>query len=163
MCIFFIFLLGTVIAVALSEISSIACVACLIATFFVTVLVMYIPWRGLDKPYCNREFYLMNPKQNTSENRNYYIEIRGNKLCYAYSDDEMCRPSNVMYGELRIKDNVKIYQSAKCESPIMKEYVISSKTNFVTIGGFPLRTEYVFYVPEGTVLESSNIINRRVA
>ena len=57
-----------------------------------------------------------------------------------------------------IVNNVRAIESKDCEKPVLKVYKTKAKKGIWTFALGSDKTEYVFYVPEGTIARSMLII-----
>lgn len=108
-----------------------------------------IPWEGYQT-ICVKEVKLI--KLNT-RNKCYVKALGGGRYAYAYDNREKYNLINEAYEEVVIKGNVKVYESPKCEVPIFKKFVSTPRVEVLTAFELFRKTEYVFQIPMGTVLD----------
>ena len=94
-----------------------------------------------------------------SESENlYYIEEydRFGYYKYAYDNSKMYDVDGILYEEESVRKKCsKVYESKDCLKPILKVFVRKPKTGLFTYDFFKAyEYEYVFYVPEGTVIKN---------
>lgn len=119
------------------------------------LLCILLPIEGFEEREETDEIELLKLKRG-AKRQAYYIEmVDKNKVVFAYDNSEMYDLDGVAYEEGFRKGNIKIYETEFCEEPILKTFVTEPSRNLFTFAPFSTKTEYVFYVPEGTVLKHS--------
>lgn len=82
-----------------------------------------------------------------------YVSISGeNTYTYRYEvDSELGTNTSKEYVVETLSSGVIESEDANCEVAVLKEYKRKSKATIWTLGLFNTETQYVFYVPEGTI------------
>ena len=115
----------------------------------VSLVLSAIPWEGY-RTKCVKEVKLI--KLNT-RNKCYVKALGENRYMYAYDNREKYNLANEAYEEVMIKGNIKVYETPKCEEPVFKKFVSTPKAEFLTVFKLFRKTEYVFQIPMGTILD----------
>jgi len=121
----------------------------------ICLLTLLLPVEGFHERECD-ELELMKLKRGTKDHT-YYIELVGkNKVVFAYDNSDMYDLNGGAYEEDFRKGKIKVYESRECDEPVLKSYISRPVREVVTFAPFSTKREYVFYVPEGTVIKSKN-------
>jgi len=115
----------------------------------VAFVLSSIPWEGYQTR-CVKEVKLIKLK---TRNKCYVKALGERYYAYAYDNREKYNLTNEAYEEVIIKGNVKIYESPKCEEPILKKFISTPKVELLTAFKLFRKTEYVFQIPVGTILD----------
>lgn len=126
-----------------------------------TVLLSGIPLQGFEAPTLYEEKELLQLKD-VSETENVYFVDEYNStdgtlfLKYAYDNSKIYDIDHIFYEEKSVAWKYsKIFESKDCSKPILKVFVIKPKKGLFTFDILKIREyEYVFYVPEGTVIKN---------
>lgn len=117
------------------------------------ILCILLPIEGFQERENTEEIELLKLKRGLKEHT-YYIEIVGkNKVVFAYDNSDMYDLDGIAYEEGFRKGNIKIYETEPCEEPVLKTFVTEPTRCVFTFAPFSTKREYVFYVPEGTVIK----------
>lgn len=120
------------------------------------ILCVMLPIEGFEEREETEEVELLKLKRSSKEH-SYYLEmVDKNKVVFAYDNSDMYELDGVAYEEDFRKGKIKIYESVNCEQPILKVFVTKPSREFFTFAPFSTKREYVFYVPEGTVISPKN-------
>lgn len=123
----------------------------IVVTIFIIPLSIWAPLQGFEEKECVEEIQLV-ALQDREQEGVYFVEkdVYG-VYTYAYSTKDEYDLEGDTYNEKDL-NRVKIYQSPDCTIPVLK--VFESKAKFGIFSfGFYTETEYVFFIPEGTVLQ----------
>lgn len=125
--------------------------------FLAFCLLSLFPLEGFKKPNCEETIRLIKLKRGGE--RTEYIERRIDKIVYAYDAREMYSLDGEAYEEtyIPVRKNIKIYVSKDCETPKLKVFKRKPNRELIVIAPFSTKTEYVFYIPEGTIAEEVNL------
>ena len=125
-----------------------------LSIFGLCIIIALFPVEGFESPKCVEYTSLIRLKLANTTEKKYFVVVKGNKFFYAYDNRRLYELEGQAYEETYIKGKgkIKIYESGDCEEPCLKKFEIKPCTD----GGFAWapfskKTEYVFYVPEGTV------------
>ena len=119
------------------------------------LLCILLPIEGFEEREEEEEIELLKLKRGDKKT-SYYLEVVDkNKLIFAYDNSEMYDLDGVAYEESFRKGNIKIYETASCKRPVLKTFVTKPFRIVFTFAPFSTKREYVFYVPEGTVLKKT--------
>jgi len=119
------------------------------------LLLVLLPIEGFHKPQVDT-LELMRLKRGKNEHT-YYIEMLGkDKVIFAYDNSDMYDLDGGAYEEGIRKGKIKVYESKVCVEPILKTYITKPVRDLFTFAPFSTKREYVFYVPEGTVVNRKN-------
>lgn len=120
------------------------------------LLCIMLPIEGFEEREETEEVELLKLKRG-DKRHTYYLEMVGkNKVVFAYDNSEMYDLDDIAYEEGFRKGNIKIYETDNCKEPILKTFVTEPQRVIFTFAPFSTKREYVFYVPEGTVINSKN-------
>ncbi|MBQ8044317.1 MAG: hypothetical protein IJ272_09290 [Clostridia bacterium] len=126
------------------------------ALTIVVLLILILPVEGFEKKkQIGKDIHLLKLKRGSKEDT-YYVETKHNKAIYAYDNSEAYNLFGGAYEENYRKGDIKVYESEQCKSPILRDFVTKPSREFFTFAPFSTKREYVFYVPEGTVLNSQD-------
>ncbi|MBQ8044315.1 MAG: hypothetical protein IJ272_09280 [Clostridia bacterium] len=120
------------------------------------IVLSLLPLEGYTERKHKKTIHLLKLRRNGPKDSCYYVEVRGNKAILAYDNSDMYNLDGYAYEELCVRGKIIVYESPNCEKPIMKKYIIKPSRVVLAIALFCTKHEYVFYVPEGTVLDSKN-------
>lgn len=115
----------------------------------ISVIAIFIPFEGYEKKECEREIDLI--KLNRENCKDCYVYPKGKKAIYAYDNSGEYNLSGEAYEEDYVRGKIKIYESDECTDPILKIMKHKPDRNLTSIALFATRTEYVFFIPTGTV------------
>ncbi len=117
----------------------------------ICLLLLLLPIEGFEETEKD-DIELIRLKRGKNDHT-YYIEIIGkNKVIFAYDNSDMYDLNGGAYEEDFRKGKIKVYESSECEEPILRSYTTRPSREFFTFAPFSTKREYVFYVPEGTVI-----------
>lgn len=119
------------------------------------VLALFLPTEGFKESELVQETDLIKLKRSNFGNNCYYVQRKNKKATYAFDNRDKYDLEGVAYEEASVKGKIKIYESQDCKRPVIKAYVIEPNREFITFAPFSTRVEYVFYVPEGSVIEQN--------
>ena len=119
-------------------------------TSAIWLLLVLLPIEGFHKPQVDT-LELMRLKLSNKGQTYYLWRLENNKILFAYDNSDMYDLDGGAYEEDVRKGKIKVYESEYCEEPILKTYITRPKRDFFTFAPFSTKTEYVLYVPEGTV------------
>lgn len=117
------------------------------------LLCILLPIEGFEEREETEEIELLKLKRGDKKTVCYLEVVDKNKVIFAYDNSDMYDLDGIAYEEGFKKGNIKIYETEFCEEPILKTFVTEPSRDVFTFAPFSTKTEYVFYVPEGTVLK----------
>ena len=111
-----------------------------------------LPIGGFKEPQEVKKVFIEKLRISPINNRVYYVRKKGNRYIYAWDNRGRYQLDGLAYEEAYVSGKVKIYESGDCKVPIMKVFKVKPNDN-ISFAPFSTKTEYVFYLPMGTVLE----------
>lgn len=126
------------------------------------ILCLMLPIEGYKEREEIEQIELLKLKMG-SKKSDFYLEfVEENKVVFAYDNSEMYELDGIAYEEGFKKGNIKIYESEFCEEPLLKTFVTEPERGIFTFAPFSTKREYVFYVPEGTVINHKDKVLHKV-
>lgn len=125
-----------------------------IAVATVSLLLSMIPIGGYKKPEEVAQLCILKLRRNTAGNKTYYVHKQGDRYIYALDNRAKYNLDGLAYEESFVQGNIKIYESEECNVPVMKVFEIKPNDD-ISVAPFSKKTEYIFYLPRGTVLDEN--------
>lgn len=126
------------------------------------VLISLLPLEGYDHPECKKTVELI-PLRRKEKREKYYVQMFDKKAIYAFDNSDKYDLDGGAYEEKVQRGKIKVYESSKCETPVLKVMVTTPKVGIFALAPFSTKKEYIFYVPEGTVLNKQDKIQLRTS
>ena len=130
----------------------------ILVSFSIVVLIS-LPLQGFNEKMLSYEVELI-PLKQSSENKCYITQYASETdtlyYKYAYDNSKEYEIDGILYQEENVRCiSSKVYESKDCSKPILKVFVREPKTGLFTLNLFSYKEyEYIFYVPEGTVIKN---------
>lgn len=132
---------------------------------FLTILAMLVPFccvfiglfvpTGYKEPVLVNEIELVslnNELSSTGEGDLFYVSVTAdNTYSYRYEVNDKYNLGGKSYKVGTVSENVTEVEKEKCDKAVLKVYKVKPKITVVSFGLFASKTEYVFYIPEGTI------------
>ena len=120
------------------------------------ILCILLPIDGFEERENTEEMELLKLRRG-SKKQSYYLEMLDkNNVIFAYDNSDMYDLEGIAYEEGYRKGKIKIYETEFCEEPVLKTFVTKPTRGVFTFAPFSTKREYVFYVPEGTVIRAKD-------
>lgn len=118
----------------------------------IIVCGILVPMAGFTEPV-EETTELMPLRLEQENDKQYYLECKGEYYYYAYDNSEQYSLDGGAYEETSIyrHSKVKVYESEQCTTPVLKVFKIKSKISWYSLAGMWDEKEYVFYIPFGTL------------
>lgn len=133
----------------------------------VSIGLLFIPTEGWQEKQCVSEQCLVEIKldeQNETDQVYYLKEVEYGMIC-AVDASTNYELTGIAYDEKKISEplvgSLEVYESKDCTIPILKKYKTRPNRGTFTFAPFSTKTDYIFYVPEGTVLHRASKENSR--
>lgn len=123
-----------------------------VAAAIFAIASLLIPLEGeLDAALKNEEILLPLVMEDNSDETFYVSKNQSGVYRYAYDNSEKYGLNGGAYEEERLSgSSVKVYESAECQTPILKVFVTEPRSTWYTFATYWANYEYVFYIPVGT-------------
>lgn len=122
----------------------------LIVGGIIIVCGVLIPMAGFTEPTV-QEIELLPLKLEEETDKTYYTKYQNGYYLYAYDNSGKYGLSGTAYEQSKVQNNnLKIYESEDCTTPILKIFKSKSKISWYSLAGMWSDEEYVFYIPVGT-------------
>ena len=123
---------------------------------------VFVPLQGYEEPVLVKEIKLVTLSNSTVPQGGtkgiFYVSISAdNVYSYRYEVDDKYGISGKSYKVSTVSKNVIEVESAECEVPVLKVYNRKGKKGLFTFAVLTDETEYVFYVPEGTIIKDISL------
>lgn len=118
----------------------------------VVTLIVLLPVEGFDNKECDSEYELIPLRRNKLVEKKYYIQILNNKATFAFDNSDEYELDGVAYQEETVKGKIILYESDEYVVPVLKVFKKRPTREIWTLAPFSTKTEYVFFVPMGSVL-----------
>lgn len=128
-----------------------------LAFVLLCVIVTFFPLEGYRGKLCEGTIDLVSLKRQNENEKSYFVELKGKRAIYAYDNSLEYGLSGDAYEQDCVRGNIKIYESKKCNKPILRKFVTKPKRDLFATAPFANIVEYVFYIPEGTVLKKGEM------
>lgn len=116
-----------------------ACILCIVHGVFIPT--------GYQNPVLTQEIELVSLSSELD-----YVSISDNNIyTYKYEVEDSKKLKDKSYKLAKVSGNVTVVEMEKCEKPILKVYERKAKITLISFGLGSKKTEYVFYVPIGTI------------
>ena len=122
----------------------------LIIVAILTGILLLLPLEGYDEPEEIEEIKLLKLKKYSDCGKCCYVQKIKNEAKFAFDNSETYDISFVAYEEKRVFGRIKVYESEKCQEPVLRIFKSIPNRVAFTFAPFPKR-EYVFLLPEGTL------------
>lgn len=127
------------------------------AIFFIIFGIAYglfIP-TGYKEPVLTEKIELVsfnNELVSSGEGKLFYVSVSAdNTYSYRYEVNDKYNLGGKSYEIGTVSKNVTEIESSECDKAVLKVYKVKPKITFISFGLGASKTEYVFYVPEGTI------------
>ena len=134
----------------------------MLVLFVSLTLGLFVPIQGYsDKAELISETKLVTlSNQVVSEGHGglFYVSVSANNIyTFRYEVDDKYEISGKSYKVGLLDGNVTEVESKNCKVPVLKEYKRKAKKGLFTFAFFQNRKEYVFYVPEGSIVKEVSL------
>ena len=134
------------------------CVLGTLTVVFSIAFGLFVPLEGYeDKAKLIKETELVSLSNTVASEGHgglFYVSVSANNVyTYRYEVDDEYNISGTSYKVGLLDENVTEVESKDCKIPVLKVYERKAKKGLFTLSLFQNRTEYVFYVPEGSVVK----------
>ena len=122
---------------------------------------IFVPVQGYEESEFVKETQLVSLSNDTVSQGSkgiFYVSISAdNVYSYRYEVDDNYGLSGKAYKVGTVSKNVTEVESSECKVPVLKVYNKKGKKGLFTFAAFTDETEYVFYVPEGTIVKEISL------
>lgn len=123
-----------------------------IAVSVIVVALVMLPILGFENPEAVEKRNLVNIRLESKDKKQYVVK-KGQRVFYAFNNNEYYGIDGLAYEETYVTGKVKIFEDKDCNIPTLTLYIIRPYRLGITFAPFSTKKEYVFHVPEGTVID----------
>ena len=125
---------------------------------FSIFLGLFSPMQGYKEPVLQKEIEIVSLNNATASQGHggiFYVSVSGeNVYSYRYEVENKYEVTGKSYVVATVSENVTEIESKDCEKPVLKIYKREARKGIWTFSLGESITEYVFYVPEGTIVRN---------